>query len=70
MNKRMDIDTYKRTVFFQHISPKTTKESLEQALSKLDLTIEKCTVPRDAEGKNILKCCFSRTYQMKLCRPY
>ncbi|CAF4027885.1 unnamed protein product [Rotaria sp. Silwood1] len=49
-NKAFDLDTCKRTLFFQKISPKTTKQLLENFLCEFQ--IEKCSVPVDEEGHN------------------
>ncbi len=45
----MDADSYKRTLFFQKLSPQTTKASLEKYLSAYG--VERCSVPVDNEGK-------------------
>ncbi|CAF4705391.1 unnamed protein product [Rotaria socialis] len=50
MNKTVDIDIHKRTLWFQEISPATTQKSLERFLS--EYRIEKCTVPLDNYGHN------------------
>ncbi|CAF4297795.1 unnamed protein product [Rotaria socialis] len=49
-SKIFDMESYKRTLLFQKISPKTTKQSLENFLS--EYPFEQCSVPTNEEGHN------------------
>ncbi|CAF4950559.1 unnamed protein product, partial [Rotaria magnacalcarata] len=51
-SKIYDMESYKRTLLFQKISPKTTQQSLEKFLSEYPL--EQCSVPTNEEGHNKL----------------
>jgi hypothetical protein len=56
-NQTSDLSEHKRKIFFEHLSPKTTKDSLREYLSGFE--IEKCAVPYK-EGKNKNLFCFNK----------
>ena len=45
----MDLDTHKRKIFIQKLSPQTTEQSLKDYFSKYPIDI--CRVPLDESGK-------------------
>lgn len=47
-NQTFDFEEHKRKIFFEHLSPRTTRDSLREYLSGFDLEV--CVVPHE-EGK-------------------
>ena len=45
-NQTFDFEEHKRKIFFEHLNPKTTRQSLADYLSGFE--IELCVVPTDA----------------------
>jgi hypothetical protein len=58
-NQAWDLSEHKRQIVFEHLSPRTTKETLEEYLSEFQL--ERCVISYK-EGKNRN---FFRIYEKK-----